>query len=57
MKEHLELYARIKGVVDYRIDNVSGIYSGLTFDAFLHALDEFKITTILLGILMYTGSC
>lgn len=61
MKEHLELYARIKGVVDYRIDTVSAIYSGLTFDAFLHALDGFKIATILLGILIYwkllTGDC
>jgi len=33
VKEHLELYARIKGVVDHRIDNVSG-----TFNACLHAL-------------------
>lgn len=38
VKEHLELYARIKGVVDHRIDNVSGIYLELTFDACLHAL-------------------
>lgn len=43
MKEHLELYARIKGVVDHRIDNVSDIYSDLTFDACLHALMSYVI--------------